>query len=351
LAKDKVPDLEVEFTGFCKSFPEENMGQLKFWTADAGGKYSNGSELPARGPGTGRKSISLKEYDTLESMLKTEKPDILVVDNRFAERYQAEKMAILNGANVFADKPIAMSEDELVDLYACANKAGKILWTMHTVRYDPWYYTAWKLIQKGAIGKVRMVNCRKSYRFGKRLSFYKDRKYYGGTFGWVTIHAIDMIRMATGKECLSVYALSSVADNFDYGDMEVITTSSFELEDDILATITTDYYRPENAHSHDDDRMRVVGTKGIVEVSRRDGDHEVRLINKDSDGKIPIPQEKPPFIFEDFVRTIQGKGAGLLNMEESVCNAYVAVCAQRSADEKSVIKMKNAKILFPGKKG
>ena len=51
--------------------------------------------------------------------------------------------------------------------------------------------------------------------------------------------------------------------------MESITTSCFQMEDDILATITTDYYRPDNTHSHDDDRMRVVGTEGIVEVIRR----------------------------------------------------------------------------------
>jgi predicted dehydrogenase len=348
LAKEKIP--ELVFTGYCKSFPEESMGQLKLFAGEGEGKYPDGWEDHARGSVGGNRS-SLKEYEHLEYMLEMEKPDILVVDNRFSERYQAEKTALLSGVNVYADKPIAMNEDELIDLYACVNKSRKILWAMDTVRYDPWYYTAKKLIQKDAIGKVRMVNCQKSYRLGERLSFYKDRKYYGGTFGWVTIHAIDMIRMVAGKECLSVYSQQSKAENFGYGDMDIITTSCFELEDEILATVSTDYYRPENTHSHDDDRLRVVGTEGIVEVIRRDGDHEVRLINKNHNGKTPVPQEKPPFIFEDFVRAIQGKGAGLLDVDESFRNAYVAVCAQRSADEKRIIKMKNAQVLFPGKKG
>jgi predicted dehydrogenase len=347
LAKERIP--EIEFTGYCKSFPEESMGQLKLFAGEGEGKYPDGWEDHARGQtNTGRSD--LKEYDSLECMLEIEKPDILVVDNRFSERYYPEKLALLNGINVYADKPIAMSEEELTDLYICVNKSGKILWAMDTVRYDPWYYTAKKLVDNGVIGKVRMVNCQKSYRLGKRLSFYKDRKYYGGTFGWVAIHAIDMIRMITGKECLSVYAQQSKVDNFGYGDMDIITTSCFEFEDEILATISTDYYRPENTHSHDDDRLRVIGTEGIVEVIRRDGDHEVRLINKDHNGKTPVPQEKPPLIFEDFVRAVQGKGSGLLDVDESFRNAYVAVYAQRSADEKSVIKMKNAKILFPGNK-
>ncbi|MDD4679932.1 MAG: Gfo/Idh/MocA family oxidoreductase [Clostridia bacterium] len=344
LVRDMFPDLE--FTGYCKSFPEEDMGQLKLFAGKAKGTYPDGWEIHARNSGS-NSACDPVEYNTLEEMLDIEKPDILVVDGRFTERYEAEKAALIRGINVYADKPIAVKVDELLDLYECVKKSGKILWAMDTVRYDPWYYTAKLLIEEGEIGKVRMVNCQKSYRLGTRLSFYKERKYYGGTIPWVTIHPIDMIRMVTGKEILSVYSQQSRADNCGYGQMEIITTSCFELEDDILATVSTDYYRPENTHSHDDDRMRVVGTKGILEVARREGDHEVRLINSKNNGFVPIPQKKPPFIFEDFVNTLKGKGAGLLNVEESFRNAYVAICAQQSADEKKIIYMENAKKLFP----
>lgn len=343
LAKDKLPGLE--FAGYCKSFPGEDMGQLKLFAGKAAGTYPDGWEIHARNGGSGTVCDPV-EYPTLEEMLDTGKPDILVVDGRFTERYEAEKAALLRGIHVYADKPIAVTLDELSDLYECVKKSGKILWAMDTVRYDPWYYTAKLLIERGEIGKVRMVNCQKSYRLGTRLSFYKERRYYGGTIPWVTIHSIDMIRMATGKEMLSVFSQQSRADNCGHGEMEIITTSCFALEDDILATVSTDYYRPENTHSHDDDRMRVVGTGGILEVIRRDGDHEVRLINKENDGTVPVPQEKPPFIFEDFVRSLEGKGTGLLDVEESFRNAYAAICAQQSADEKRIISMENAKKLF-----
>jgi predicted dehydrogenase len=358
LAKERIP--ELLFSGYCKSFPEESMGQLKLFAGEVeeGGRialkeHQSLEAMIIEGAyNAGRKDRELsplKEYGSLESMLDTEKPDILVVDNRIGERYQSEKFALQKGVNVYADKPIAVKENELEDLYTCVNESGKILWAMNTVRYNPWYYTAKKLVVNGAVGKVRMVNCQKSYRWGKRPDFYRERKYYGGTFGWVTIHAIDMIRMVTGKEFLSVYSQSSRADNFGYGDMEVITTSCFEMEDNILATISTDYYRPENTHSHDDDRMRVVGTQGIVEVIRRDGDHEVRLLNKDNNGEVPVPQEESPLIFEDFVHTLHGKGTGLHDVDESFRNAYAAICAQRSADEKNVVRMKNARVLFPRK--
>ncbi|MDO5422645.1 MAG: Gfo/Idh/MocA family oxidoreductase [Eubacteriales bacterium] len=343
LVRERIP--ELEFTAYCKSFPEENMNQLRLFAGEKTGNYPDGWEIHARNGQQGGR-IFLKEYQELTEMLDQEKPDILVVDNRFAQRFAPEKEALLRGIHVYADKPIAIREEELKELYACVKASGRHLWAMDTVRYDPWYYTAKKLIDQGEIGKVRMVNCQKSYRLGERPDFYKQRAYYGGTIPWVTIHAIDMIRMVTGKECLSVYADQSRECNKGYGEMEIITTSCFRMEDAILATVSTDYYRPENTHSHDDDRMRVVGTEGIVEVSRRDGDHEVRLLNARNNGTTPIKQEVPPFIFEDFVRTIQEKGMQLLNEEDSFRNAYVAICAQKSADEKRVVNLENARELF-----
>lgn len=343
LAKDRLSDMQ--FAAYCPGYPGEDMGQVLLFAGQAQGEYPDGWEIHARSQEKAEACV-MKRYESLEEMLDAENPDILVVDNRFSERYGAEYEATSRGIHVYADKPIAVDLTDLKKLYQCVKEQGTVLWAMDTVRYDPWYYTAWNLIKKGAVGKVRMVNCQKSYRLGKRLDFYRERKYYGGTIPWVTIHGIDMVRMVTGKEFLSVYSQQSSKDNGGYGEMESITTSCFQMEDDILATITTDYYRPENTHSHDDDRMRVVGTEGIVEVIRRDGEHEVRLINAENNGMTPVEQETPPFIFEDFVNTIRGDGKGLLDVKESFRNAYAAICAQRSADEKRVVYMENAGKLF-----
>ncbi len=314
-AKQKLP--QVDYVAFCPSYSGENMEKVKSSASNAG--------------------YNLKEYCDVDEMLKIEKPDILVVDNRFTERYPVEKKALSAGIHVYADKPIATNIADLNDLYRTATKTNSTIWAMHTTRYDPHFYTIRQLIQDGAIGKVRMVNCQKSYRLGIRPAFFSERKTYGGTIPWVSIHAIDMIRMVTGKECISVYSTQSSADNFGNGDMEIITTSSFELEDDILATVTADYYRPSNAHSHDDDRLRVVGTEGIIETARRNGEQEVRLINKSNNGITPVEQLEPPMLFEDFVHTIEGRGSGILSMRDAFLNTYTAIHAQKSADNKSII--------------
>lgn len=341
LAKNRLPDLE--YAGYCPGFPGEDMARLKLFAGKAAGEYPDGWEIHAR---TGKASFACdpRPYAGLDEMLDRERPDILVVDGRFTEHCQPAKRALERGVNVYVNKPIAVTLSDLMELYEAVRRSGKLLWGMHTVRYDAWYHTARRLVREGAVGRVRMVNCQKSYRMGARPAFYGDRALYGGTIPWVTSHSIDMIRMVTSREMTSVYSQQSRADNFGYGDLEVITTSCFEMEDDILATVNTDYYRPENTHSHDDDRLRVVGTKGILEVIRLGGDHEVRLANDHFNGA--VEQDSVPFIFEDFVHALEGHGTGLLDADESFRNAYVAICAQQSADEKRIVPLENLRELF-----
>ena len=150
-AKEKLTNLR--YSACCPSFPGESLEKLH--------KTSN------------KYGITLTQYSSLDEMLDSEKPDILVVDNRFAERYPVEKKALLAGIHVYADKPIATNLSELNDLYKTAKETGSQLWAMHTTRYEPHYYTVRQLIQEGAIGRVRMVNCQKSYRLGIRPNFYK----------------------------------------------------------------------------------------------------------------------------------------------------------------------------------
>jgi len=321
-AKEKLP--QVDLRACCPSYPGESMENLIKYAGQAG--------------------CQLTQYITLNEMLDTEKPDILVVDTLFTERFTVEKEALSRGIHVYADKPVATSVEELESLYHTAKETNTIIWSMHTTRYEPHFYTAKLLVEQGAIGKVRMVNCQKSYRLGIRPFYYHDRKTYCGTIPWVAIHGIDMIRMVTGCEFKSVYSVQSSSDNFGNGGLEMIAISSFEMENDILASVTADYYRPKNAHSHDDDRLRVVGTKGIVEVSRRDGAHEVRLLNDENNGLNPVQQEQPPMLFEDFVHSIEGRGSGILTMRDTFMNTFAAIYAQQSADAKNTLKIGEAEI-------
>ena len=67
-------------------------------------------------------------------------------------------------------------------------------------------------------------------------------------------------------------------------------------------------------------------------------DDQVWLTNAQHDGRTPIPLRQCPMIFEDFIRTIEGCGTGLLNLSESLEDSRLALLARDSADQGGVLR-------------
>ena len=77
----------------------------------------------------------------------------------------------------------------------------------------------------------------------------------------------------------------------------------FTMEDDVFASASIDYLRPDTAPSHGDDRIRVAGTEGVVEV--RNGD--VHLMSAGVEGVRKLELKDPGNIFQDFLQHIRGQ--------------------------------------------
>lgn len=97
--------------------------------------------------------------------------------------------------------------------------------------------------------------------------------------------------------------------------------------------MSIDYLRPNNAPTHDDDRLRVVGTTGIIEVIN----NKVLLINDEVSGIREVPLEQDGSIFLDFLKEVEGKGKCMISAEDSFEVTRICLKARQSADEQRVI--------------
>jgi len=255
-------------------------------------------------------------------MLDEISPDLAIISPVFAHTGRVIIECASRGIDIFAEKPVAASFEEL-NMVEKAVKNSKVRFcAMHYLRYDPAFYHAAKLVKNGAIGEVRMVTAQKSYKYGTRPAWYGDRSLYGGTIPWVGIHAIDWVYNFTGKRFLSVNAQS-------FGkDPEMAAICQFTMEDNIICSVNLDYYRPNAASTHGDDRIRCVGTKGVVEV--RDGN--VYLINENSN-TVLTPREAPDLLAE----FLDGKEP--ISPDEIFYLTKVAVAARDSADKETTIEI------------
>ena len=253
----------------------------------------------------------IKVYDDYIEMLDTEKLDCVVIDGPFHLHAEMCCEALKRNIHVFCEKPIALTLEDLQkieDTYKNCAPGVEII-SMVGLRAEANFLTAYKAVKSGAIGKVKMVNTRKSYKLGQRPAFYTERATYGGTIPWVGSHALDWVLWFSGaKTFKNIEAFHSTSDNRNHGELEMTALVMAVMDNGVLASASIDYLRPSTAPTHGDDRVRVAGTDGVIEVMKG----EVTLINADGEQKLePLPMRG---IFYDFA-------LHLLDGEEALVDA------------------------------
>jgi len=293
-------------------------------------------------------------YGEPREMFDREKPDIAVVSTFPHRNAAATLLALERGIHVFCEKPAAINAAEYAAVAAALRENGHscpfqahetdknvrspltrgtdrnvrspFLWTMMTHRFEPAFIAARNAVAGGRIGIVRMVDARKSYKLGERPDYYKSRATYAGTLSWVGIHALDWIHWLSGKKFKSVFARSSSLHNGGNGELETTAVCVCEMEDGALGSLTCDYYRPAAAPTHGDDRVRVVGTRGVIEVM--DG----QAVLLDSRGTTRLLPQAVPRIFDEFVRCVETGQSEFLSTEECMHTSLAALKAMESSD-------------------
>ena len=319
--------VQIGHAGHCGyAYPGIKSHAIEFTGLSAGSAGLEAEGIPEFAESLKKRGFEPKIYSDWKEMLETEKPDIAIVDPWYNDHGKISLYALERGINVFCDKPVATDFETLEKIKNC-DKA--IFAAMFDARTNPAFKAAKKAIDEGRIGKVRMMDSRKSYKLGKRPAFYSSRETYCGILPWVAIHAIDWMKWLSGEHYTDLTgAAISRLDNGNNGDMDITSAAQFMMTNDVIATVTADMYRPMSAPTHGDDRVRVVGTKGIVEVTAG----KATLIT-DPDGVIELEDEPIGDIFEDFLAILAGK-TNHLTKESCVESTFWALKADERARER-----------------
>ena len=269
-------------------------------------------------------------YEDWREMLAKEKLDLVEVDTRYDLHAPVAAECLKKGFHVYCEKPLATEREELEVLTNAYRTSGRALGGMFNLRWTGWFLGVKKAVQEGQIGKVRLIHAQKSYKFGTRPDFYRRRASYGGMIPWVAIHALDWCLWLGGR-CLSVSALQSARDNHGHGEMEMSAVMQMELENEVFATVSADYFRPVGGARHDDDRIRVTGTKGMIEVI----DGVAYLENDLHRRAIPLPAPGDPF--GEFVRAIENGTADMFAFD-ALEATRIALLAREAGDRKCTLR-------------
>ncbi len=314
-----IPDLpNCELVAFARSWSEESYKKLE------------------RAPAWTKRT---RVYDDYRKMLDEVKPDLVAVFAPYARNGEVNLEAARRGCHVFSEKPIAASMADLNALRKARDRQKVRVTAMLPMRTFPPFAAAGQAVREGQIGEPILVSAQKSYRFGTRRPwYYKEREDYGGSILWVAIHAIDFIQAVSGLDYASVTARHAVKGHPAYPECEDIGALLFEMDNGGQATLTFDYFRPAKAPSHGDDRLRIVGTKGIVEIRANAEQFCELTTHAEPPRQLPLAKGHTN-LFVDFVHSIRKGTPHVLPPEDPFRATEVAIKARESADKKTTVKL------------
>ena len=276
----------------------------------------------------------VKHYADYAKMIEEVRPDVAVVSTRLNLIPDVIIAAANAGCHIIAEKPLALDKVNLEKVRQAVKDNNVRLTAMLSMRSEPEFIAARNVYESGKIGEAVLVNGRKSYKYGTRPEWFGDKDKYGGTIGWVGIHAFDFINFVTN---LGFGKVAAMQGNFSHPERpacEDNCTIIAELSNGGHCTVSVDLFRPQSAQTHGDDWIRVVGTKGIIEASGSDNTCMVII-----DGEKPEPVELPEKskMFKDFLLSLGGDENAVTYQEESFMLTDVCLRADDSAQNGTVV--------------
>jgi predicted dehydrogenase len=278
----------------------------------------------------------LRIFDDFDRLLDEYRPDALSIGAIYARNGDYVARALQRDIPIGSDKPIAATWEQLDRIRKLvAEKPSRILLTEFDLRARAPFRAARDVVRDGRIGEPILATAQKSYRFGTRPDWYRRREEYGGTMLWIASHGIDLIRFATGKEIVGVTGLQGNLSRPDFATAEDHVTALLKLSNGGSGVAHADFLRPSRTAVHGDDRLRVAGSKGIVEV--RAG--HCTLLGEDGD-ELAIPQDasyKPVHL--ELLAALRGEKSDLYSTAESLATAEAILHARDAADRQEWVRM------------
>lgn len=273
-------------------------------------------------------------FDDANEMLDRFKPDFVNVGAIYAHNGDWVAACMERDIPVVSDKPIAGNWAQLERLRELAGDGKRIVVTEFDFRSRPEFRAARQAVAEGLLGEIVLATAQKSYRFGaSRPSWYADREQYTGTILWVASHGIDAIRFATGVRLKAVAGRHGNLAKPDYGDMEDHTANLFALENGGTGLVHADFLRAAKAPTHGDDRLRLIGSLGQLEV--RDG--VCRLCTHEQEERDITSSVSVEPIHRELLAALRGESTDLYSTAHSLEMAAVLLASRDAADRQEMI--------------
>lgn len=283
---------------------------------------------------SGSYSPFVKEYDTYHQMLDSETLDIVCV---YTPNNQITECVIATakyGAHIYSEKPLAITLDDLAAARKAIETSQVTMTMMLSMRQSGEYQKAHEVVQHGMIGEITQCAAQKSYKVGSRPEWQRKRESLGGIIPYIGCHALDLLRWTSGLEFIKGAAFHNNVGNPYLQEMENSASMVLLANNGATVSARLDYCRPQTAPTHGDDRIRLAGTDGVIEVMHG----EVKVMTN-RDKEITLPPAKPVMQFVNLIEAIEGREELLVPTEDAYRITEIVVKLRNAADKQEMVEL------------
>jgi predicted dehydrogenase len=231
------------------------------------------------------------------------------------------------GKHAYAEKPCAMTEEDLDAIIAAAQRTGRQFHEMAGTAFAQPYLAIRRLVQSGVLGTIVQVLVQKSYPYHDRRP--QDEDVDGGMLMQAGVHATRFIEHVTGLKIVSIQAIETRLGNPKPGNLRMASSVMASLENGAVASIVVNYLNMLPFGQWGNETLRIFGTQGFVEAV--DGGTRTRLVLKDED-RGPLSLDEPSQDYLDFfMKSLHGQDEMPLSLEDELHPTRMVIRAKRDA--------------------
>lgn len=283
-----------------------------------------------------RENPSLRCYPTLDAMLQDGGVHLVSLCSPVRRNQAAEAARCMRaGKHVYAEKPCALSVDELDMLISTARACNVRFHEMAGTAFEEPYRTMGEVVRSGRLGEVVQVLVQKSYPYYSGRP--QDEDVDGGLLCQAGVHALRMVEHVAGRKILEIAASETRLGNPDiHGGLHMAASYMMRLEGGGVASAVANYLNQPGFGLWGNEMLRIFGTKGFVEAA--DGGARTRLVIGGEDlGKLDINPVVRDY-FDLIVESILRGGPTPMTPDEELHPTRAVLMAKKSAVSSGVFQ-------------
>ena len=171
-----------------------------------------------------RLNMASEDNEISEEMLFTDEDvffskgklaDICIVSTQDAQHRDHAIKAMKVGYDLLLEKPIACTEEDVIDIYNTAKTLGRKIFVCHVLRYAPFFTHIKKEIDSGKYGRVSTVNLTEHVAYWHQAHSYvrgnwRDTKKSSPMIVAKCCHDLDILIWLVGKKVKNVTSQGSL---------------------------------------------------------------------------------------------------------------------------------------------